>query len=726
MCYSNLLCGCSNNSFLGKKLESQTKQGLLKTAMAFGLQPTYYDIWGKEHTVPKETLEAIIKAMGHCVEDASGPKLSTELICKKGQKGYRMSLSIPDPTPKHPIHWEIKVESGKVYQGMCLPSGLELLGQEKRGGSSFWLPLAPELDEGYHRISISYGGLIHESLLILPPRTCYLPWDTDEKEKIFGLMVQLYSLRSEGDLGIGDLKGLSELAFGLREYNIRCIGLNPLHALFPHQPEAKSPYSPSTRLFFNPIYVALDKLPEFASCEKGARILEECENLIKELKSSELVEYGSVWELKKRLFRELYAQFKKRKDSQRMDAFNTYKLRKGQLLDFFATFQALNVYFKESLDLNTWHYWPESFQDPGSSKVQEWKREHWDELEFYKYLAWIIEEALLETKKALNSMDMLLYLDLPVGVDSSGFETWYFKGLFAKDISIGAPPDLFNPKGQDWGLPPVIPQALYKDSFEYFIKTIRSNMEKADILRLDHIMGLARLFWIPKGMKPFQGAYVTYPMEELFAILALESHRNKCVVVGEDLGTVPDEVREAMEEYNVLSYSVFIFEKTEDRFKLPNEYKRKSVSTITTHDLPTLKGFWEGEDIKKRSQLGLFDDQELQNLYIETRKKDKEMILELLDKLELIPEGYEKNQVLENFSFDFAFWVHKVLMLSNSLIVIFQIEDMIGEIEQKNLPGTIFEYPNWSRKLSLDINRIFEHPLFKRILRKIKGLYSTQ
>jgi len=699
-----------------------TRQTLLNVAQDLGVQTSYHDIWGKEHIVPEETLEAILKAIRPHTYCGEKPHISSKILCGRDGTNLYVKVFVKDSNPKYPIHWEIRAESGEILVGKALPWELRPCNINEKNGLWFWLPITPRLEEGYHRIFLSYGNFNYESILILSPNTCYLPLGRDEKEKIFGLMLQLYSLRSEKDLGIGDLEGLLELAFRARDYNIRCIGLNPLHALFPHLPEAKSPYSPCTRLFFNPIYLAIQSLPEFVTCNNALKILEESQNLISELKDSTHVQYKRIWELKLRLFRELYEEFKKRKDSKRIDSFNGYKANKGELLDFFATFQSLNCYFKERFNLNSWHCWPLAFQDPDSTELDQWMKEHQEEIEFYRYLTWVVEEALVDTKQALNSKDMFLYLDLPVGVDSSGFETWYFKELFAKDINIGAPPDLFNPKGQDWGLPPIIPNALYKQSFEYFIKTIRSNMEKADILRLDHIMGLMRLFWIPKGMKPYQGAYVTYPMEELLGILALESQRNKCIVVGEDLGTVPDEVRNIMAQNNILSYSVFIFEKTEHRYKLPHEYKRNSLSTITTHDLPTLRGFWEEEDIKKRKQLGLFDNQDLENLYVETRKKDKEMILELLELLKLIPNNYDKSELIYNFSYDFAFCVHKALIDSNSLIIVFQLEDMIGETDQKNLPGTVFEYPNWSLKLSLDINKIFSHPLFIRILEKTKEM----
>jgi (1->4)-alpha-D-glucan 1-alpha-D-glucosylmutase len=377
------------------------------------------------------------------------------------------------------------------------------------------------------------------------------------------------------------------------------------------------------------------------------------------------------------------------------------------------------VHFKEKMGLYSWRNWPSEFRDPYSEGVQEWAEKNREQVEYYQYLAWIGEEGFTEARKALDRNGIGLYLDLPVGVSPSGFETWYYQGLFANGISIGAPPDAFNPRGQKWGLPPVIPQVLEATDFENFRQTIGFSMAGAQILRIDHVMGLRRLFWIPEGMLPSKGVYVRYPMEELFSIIALESWRNRCTVVGEDLGTVPDEVRKAMEEKHMLSSSVFIFEKGENGFKHPGQYKRFSVSSLTTHDLPTLRGFWKGFDIKKRKECGLFQDENSILSFEIEREKDKEQILELLISLDLLPGLGSKELLLKEYSEDLSIAVHRFLLLTNSMITVIQPEDLIGELEQKNLPGTFNEYPNWRKRFPYTIDELIKNRVFTNIFKQI-------
>jgi (1->4)-alpha-D-glucan 1-alpha-D-glucosylmutase len=316
-----------------------------------------------------------------------------------------------------------------------------------------------------------------------------------------------------------------------------------------------------------------------------------------------------------------------------------------------------------------------------------------------------------------------MYHDLAVGVDADGFETWARPELYALDARIGAPPDAFCPNGQDWGLPPIIPREMRRDGYQSFIDVLRANMRFGGALRIDHVMGLMRLFWVPAGGRPADGAYVRYPFSDLLAILALESQRNQCLIIGEDLGTVPDEVRDALRPADVLSYRVFYFEKdSHGEFRPPEEYPAQALVTVSTHDLPTLVGFWRERDIAVRDEHGLFPSPDARDAQRIERARDRERLLRALSRAELSSSNVELTPTSRpELTFDSILAVHALLARTPSRLFLFQFEDVLGESDQANLPGTTVEYPNWRRKLATNLEDLAHDPRFGAFTQMLRG-----
>ena len=696
-----------------------------------GIATEYEDVWGKRHAVFDESKLALLAAMG--VEATSLAHMREALDRYEGRAWRRMLPPVQVVTERHdisipitldaargtaPLEWRLTQENGEQSAGEF--TGAQLgdseqrdIGGKRRMRGHYTLPVQPT--PGYHMLEVSDGGGKPQRMsLIITPERCYQPPAMQQGARLWGLGVQLYGLRSQRNWGIGDFTDLKTLADLAADLGADMVGVNPLHALYTRNPKHVSPYSPSSRLFLNVLYIDVEAVAEMSDCAEARSAVAdpEFQAALRALRAAELVDYPAVAAHKLRVLELLYRYFRTRHldtPSARGREFRQYQAAQGESLRLYALFESLHEHFY-STDPKMWGWpvWPEPYRDPHSKDVAAFAADKASRIEFFEYLQWLAEQQLdaVGRRSLERHLAVGVYTDLAVGVDGGGAEVWSNSSLYALDARVGAPPDEFNLKGQDWGLPPLKPDALSESAYAPFIATLRRNMRHAGALRIDHVMGLLRLFWVPTGRSPENGSYVSYPFEDLIGILALESRRNRCLVIGEDLGTVPGEMREALQRIGVLSYRLLYFEKNgEGDFIPPAQFPEQALVAITTHDLPPLSAFWRGTDIERRAEHGLYSNETVRKQQIVSRAQDRARLLLALEGEGLLPAGLKADPIsASEMSDELMLAVHAYLARSASRLMIVQPEDLFGQCEQINLPGTIDLHPNWRRKLALNLD----------------------
>lgn len=536
---------------------------------------------------------------------------------------------------------------------------------------------------------------------------CYQPAVLHNDGRIWGLTVQLYSVRSRRNWGIGDFSDLVALVGRVAAAGGDFIGLNPLHALFPDNPAHISPYNPSHRGFLNVLYIDVEAVPEWAACEAARCRLASADFQARllALRATAVVDYVGVAQAKFEVLALLFEQFQK--TGLRAKEFAAWRRQQGLALERFARYEALQAHFRKAGAWG-WPAWPREYHDPDSSAVADFAKTHVDAVSWHAWLQWLADTQLAAVAAHAKAcgMGIGLYQDLAVGANPGGAEVWCWQQVFAAGASTGAPPDELNLLGQDWGLPPFVPHRLRAVGYAPFIDILRSNMKHAGALRIDHVMGLMRLFWVPPDTPATEGAYVHYPFDDLLGLVALESVRNECLVIGEDLGTVPEGFRERLFEAGVLSYHPLIFERYPDgQFRLPVDMPRQALIAASTHDLPTLAGFWCGIDLAVRTQLLLFPSDELRQRLIAERGWDRGRLLWALEREGLLPEGMSKDPAqLPELTTAVIAAIHAYLARSPAQLMVVQPEDLFSLTDQINVPGTLEDqHPNWQRKLPLPL-----------------------
>ena len=677
---------------------------LQSLAEHLGIFPAYWDIWGGHHSSGESALRAAIRAMGHACDSEAECQASLEgLLAAQAREVLPpvavlhgdAALTVRLPQDCEGGRWRLLLEDGSVREDEFRASELPAL-DTRDGWIARALALPEDVPLGYHRVEVLAAQISAQAMLIVcPPRCHALP----EGQRIWGLGLQLYGLRSRRDWGIGDYGDLAGVSRLMAEGGASLVGVNPLHGLFPEHPSHASPYSPSSRCFLNPLYLDVAGMEDYSDELLGARD----QAALAKLRASELVDYEGVDRLKWRVLRRVYKAFEKRHlkpGSARANAFSRFVEEGGVALARWGAFCSLQGHFHAAdRQVYGWRDWPAPYHDPAGPEVTAFVAAHGEEIRFYQYLEW---QGRLQLRRAGKALTLGLYGDLAVGVERGGADVWMDQPLYALDASVGAPPDDIGPQGQDWGLPPLLPARLREAAYAPFIRMLRANMAFCGALRIDHVMGLYRLFWVPPGHKAPDGLYVRYPLEDLMGIVALESRRNHCVVVGEDLGTVPDEVREAMNRYGILSYRVFYFEKdwSNGRFKHPHEYPAQALVAATTHDLPTLRGFWLGRDLWWREKLQLCSSDACVG-HQQRRAQERAKLLETLRECRLDAGADADGEAGVPPALTQA--VYRLLARTPASILMVQAEDLLGEEEQPNLPGTVDGHPNWRRRLSLDL-----------------------
>jgi 4-alpha-glucanotransferase len=710
------------------------RAALLRLADRIGIEARYTDALGQMREASDEALLALIAAFGLPTEPARAIAeldereralplgLGPAHLVHAEDTRPELVLQVPPRTRK--IAWTCRIEDGTQRSGV-------LAVDIGRGGGSFVLPLPAGLPLGYHRLDVEAGRVSTALGLIVAPARCHLPAALGPEGRAWGLTCQLYGQKSAHNWGIGDFGDLATLARTAGARGAAVLGVNPLHALFAAEPLHISPYSPSYRALLDYLYIDVTAISGFAE-DPGVRALIEGDWFGATrwaARSAELVDYGAVAACKRPVLEMLHKRFRSRElgpdgsatgDDGR--SFREFQQAGGRPLGDFAVFEALHEHYRRAAAAFSWRDWPVAMRDPRAAEVAEFAAAHRDRVEFFQFLQWEADRQLAAAAVAGRDagLSIGLYRDLAVGADPNGAEAWSDQALVAPSAAIGAPPDALSRRGQNWGLAPVNPLVLRQQGFVPFVASLRANMRHAGVLRIDHVMSLNRLYWIPSGMDATEGAYVAYPFDDLLRLVALESHRQCCAVIGEDLGTVPEGFRDRMRAADVLSYRVILFERSADRgFVPPAEYPPLAAAAAATHDMPTIRGFWLGHDIDWRRRLGLYPDVQAAEIETAERRRDRRMLLEALAREGLLmPERFAEflSESGEPFySAELADAILAYLGRSAACLTLVQLEDVLGESEQANLPGTTEGHPNWRRRCSHSLEEIVYDPGLRRV-----------
>ncbi|RON22043.1 4-alpha-glucanotransferase [Pseudomonas lini] len=554
---------------------------------------------------------------------------------------------------------------------------------------------------GYQHVSIDDQSFT----LAVAPQHCYSVGDAVDSEnpRAWGLSVQLYSLRRPGDGGFGDTQALEDLARVAGERGAEALAISPLHAMFSGDTQRYSPYSPSSRLFLNSLYAA----PGAILGERALRTAIDATGLAAELKHLEklqLIDWPTAAEAKHRLLEALYEGFTHGEHPLHPD-FSSFRHAGGEALENHCRFEAIQearAQRGESLD---WREWPEQWRDPRSTALAHFAEENSTRIGYYAFCQWLIARSLERAQAAARGagMGIGLIADLAVGADGGGSQAWSRQDELLASLTVGAPPDILNRSGQGWGISAFSPEGLVRNGFRAFIEMLRANFAHAGGLRIDHVMGLQRLWVIPNDAPPSDGAYLYYPVDDLLRLLTLESHRHQAIVLGEDLGTVPEGLREKLIARSILGMRVLLFEQDNTHFKPILDWPDNALATTSTHDLPTLNGWWHGRDIDWSARLNLVDAPgEIE--WRQHREREREGLRRVLseDPQNFREESHETDQVLDA--------AIRFLGHTRAPLVLLPMEDALGIEQQANLPGTTDTHPNWSRRLPGDSEALLDDP----------------
>lgn len=692
-----------------------------------GIGDAYHDYRGELRHFSGATKTAILAAMGCKVTDAAAVAHEIELldverwlpmapavsVLRPGRAG--VVVVVPAQTLDAAIDWRVTTSQGETRDGRAIAGELSEIERRELDGrwlTRRWLALPEDLPPGEHRLQLCMSGGGGDGTLFVTPARCHEPEVLSQGARLWGLAVQLYTLRSATNWGIGDFADLGAVVRHAAAQGAAFVGLNPLHALFPANPGHFSPYSPSTRHFLNVLYIAVPEVDGYHACAAAQAIVAApgFAAELERLRAVPQVDYPGVARAKLPVLRALFDQFRDAQlaaDTAQAREFRRYIAGRGEPLRRHALHDAIDGHLRSQDAARYWGWpaWPAEWRDPAGEAVVQFEAGHRAEVEFHAWMQWTAERQLAAVQRLARELGMPvgLYGDYAVGVNPAGSETWSDQQVYRMGAGVGAPPDPLALKGQDWGIPPQDPHALVAARYAPLRDLLAANMRHFGALRLDHVMALFRQWWVPSGLGATEGGYVHYPLDDLMSVLALESAEHRCLVVGEDLGTVPDEVRRAMAEFAVYSYKVLLFEKHGDgRFRRPEEYVRRAIATVTTHDLPTLRGYWAGRDLELRDRLQLFPGEDVRRYVYDERVRDRARLLAALDEVGLRPAPGPEAE--SGYSAAVAHDVQLYLARSTAALVVLQIEDLVGMTDPVNVPGTSDEHANWQRKVTVDID----------------------
>ena len=716
---------------------STYEQALNRAAELWGVEPEYWDIWGNQHRATAEGIVAVLESLGVATGSTEDLDQAWEqriwdrwsrvvpatsvLTASSGE----LIVRVPLDQAATKLHFTITFEGGDEQKFDVDLSVLPANGSAQLRGRDFVekvLVIPGERPLGYHQLRVEGAGVdATESRLILCPDRAYFPDALAGNGRAGGLAVSLYGLRSRTNWGCGDFTDLRQLTdWVAEELGASYIGLNPLHAIPNRQPYNTSPYLPVCTFYKNFIYLDITAIPEFSSSKWAKAILgsPRCQSEIAALRNSEYVEYEKVARIKLRFLKLLFREFLKawRENDPCTWPFREYVREQGSLLEDWSVYCALEaIIHRGNPDVWLWTDWPVEYQDPYSEATREFAKKNWRTVLFFKYIQWQMERQLAAAQQHTRERGLAigLYHDLALATDRFGADLWAHRPFYVGGCRVGAPPDDFSPNGQDWSFPPPNSDAHYADGYRLFVESIRKNLRHGGALRIDHVMRFFHLFWIPNALGDARrGIYVRDRHEDLIRILALESVRNQVLVVGEDLGTVADEVRETLNRFGILSYRLFYFEKWPDgRMRLPHEYPRQALVSASTHDLPTLAGFWENKDIEARRRVGMFQNEADYFRQKDERMADKQRMLDILFTLGLLSKHLPRSAAeFPELTGELHNAIVGFLATTPSTLMVLNEEDLMKQGDQQNLPGTTAEYPNWRHKTRFTVEELYESP----------------
>jgi 4-alpha-glucanotransferase len=692
---------------------------LRRAARLFNVQTVHYDGLGQRVEPPPEALLSVLRMLGASAESmsdlASALRERRQLLWRMvidpvtvAWDGAfpRIKLRLPAGLADRPPSYEIVLEGGAVLQGCCQNDDRAAPPQRRIEGINYLarrLTIPEKPPAGYHRLHLTIGNLAVENYLFVAPTQAYSQLEPPAKS--WGLFCPLYALDSEKSWGAGDFSALGALVDFAGKLGAHAVATLPLFSAFLDEPFNPSPYAPVSRLFWNEFFLDVNRIAELKRCVAARSIIRSAgfQTEIDSLRAAPLVDYRRAMALKRKVLNELLRCLL-RQPSERRAEFERFVATHPVAQDY-AAFRA-----KTDGERKPWQRWEGASRD-GTLRPGDYV-EHIKQ--YHLYVQWQADEQMRVLGAKTNAGGPALYLDFPLGVNRDGYDVWRERSAFALDASGGAPPDNFFTKGQDWGFPPLDPEGLRRQGYRYFIHCVRHQLEHAKILRIDHVMGLHRLYWVPDGFAPNEGVYVRYPAEEFYAVLNLESHRHKAQIVGENLGTVPPAVNAAMERHGIRGMYVSQFGVRTEPHNAMDRPGRRTIASLNTHDTPTFAGFWDGADIDDRIALGLINksDSRSEHGYRAAQRDALASYLRAakrLDNSEATPAAVLRA------------WLC-VLADSEAEFLLVNLEDLWLEPAPQNVPGTWEERPNWKRKARFSLEQIGRVPGLLDTLRMIDDI----
>lgn len=686
---------------------------LRQLAKLHGIQTSYRNIAGEDQHASPETLVALLHALG-CSFD---PETDLNGFCEQVRsrelqgglepvtviwdgKATRLRIRLSDDYPPGKVLASVLCEDGQRIRCRILAAG--------RGPGTASILEIPHLPIGYHQIQVETQGVQLESLVLAAPSESYAE---PEAGRQWGLFLPMYAAHSKRSWGAGNFSDWQAFCEFTASFGGAVAGTLPLLASFLGSPVMEpSPYSPASRLFWNEFFIDVEAIPELAENAAAKKLIRSAgfrRKLADFARASE-VDYAQQSAVRRQVMELLAARFFAQRAGVRRRAFESFQRAQPQLMEY-ARFRAVCEQAGTS-----WHNWPDRLRN-GSVRSADFAIAS---RQYHAYVQFIAQEQVTALSDKCHVLGVKLYLDLPLGVHPDSYDVWRWRDAFAMQASTGAPPDPFFSKGQNWGFAPLHPRAIREQGYEYVLKYLRFQMRHAKVLRIDHVMGLHRLFWVPKGLSPQQGAYVTYPANELYALLSLESHRNKTILVGENLGTVPPQVNRGMDRHGLRRMFVLQFEQRPNPAEALSSPPKRCMASLNTHDMPTFASQWQGKDIAGRMDLGLLSKKEARMAHARRRKRNQALIAFLRRAGWLKQRRPDLKDIMEASI--------RWLGASRAETVLINLEDLWLEENPQNVPGTAQERPNWRRKARLSLEQVSEDSRIRSVLEGLDRIRRGQ